>query len=310
VDGPQESAHFGISVNGAGDVNGDGYDDVIFGANLYDETFTDVGKVWVYNGSATGLSDTPAWTIVGLQEDQRLGLRVDSAGDVNADGYSDVFVGSHRYDGPEPEEGRGWVFLGGPGGLEDTPNATLEIDVVGAKFGASGGRVGDVNGDGYDDVAVGAAGYANGQDAEGGAFLYYGSASGVQTPHVWSFETDQEETYLGEGDSVDGVGDINGDGFDDLVLGAYAYDETRTDEGRAYVFYGSASGLSLVPDWVLSSRHSDARLGYSPTNAGDTNGDGIPDFLTDAHGHDENETDEGRVLVFYGPLPEDTDCPR
>ena len=96
----------------AGDVNGDGYSDVIIGANLYDNGQTDEGAVFVYHGSVTGLSTTPDWTAEGDQTWAWFGLSVGNAGDVNGDGYSDVIVGAYRYDNGEGEAGRVFVYHG------------------------------------------------------------------------------------------------------------------------------------------------------------------------------------------------------
>jgi hypothetical protein len=312
VDGGQASGQFGISVNGAGDVNADGFDDVIIGAQNYDvdSDSTSEGMIWVYHGSASGLSDTPAWTMEGEQADAKLGRRVASAGDVNADGFGDVLIGANRYDGPELDEGRAWVFLGGPDGLDTAPNAVLEIDQAYARHGTSGGGAGDVNADGYDDVIVGAVRYTNGETYEGGAFLYYGSAAGVETSYSWSFESNQHHANVGKSNSVNGAGDVNGDGTADVVIGGWYYDETRTDEGRAWVFYGSPSGLSAAPDWSTPGLYTEACLGLSSAAAGDTDGDGVGDLLLGSHTHDEDYPDEGRALAFYGPLPANTDCPQ
>ncbi len=113
----QVSANFGRSVATAGDVNGDGYSDVVVGAWLYDNVENDEGRAFLYLGSAAGLAASPAWTAESNQEFAFFGISVATAGDVNGDGYSDVVVGAYGYDNGESNEGRAFLYLGndGPG---------------------------------------------------------------------------------------------------------------------------------------------------------------------------------------------------
>jgi hypothetical protein len=316
ADGGQEGSNFGVIVNGAGDVNGDGFDDAIVAAPLYDDTEGDVGRVWIYRGSENGLEASASWIRTGDQAGARLGTTANTAGDVNGDGYGDVVVGAKFYDGGDVDEGRAWVFHGGPSGVESSPAAMLEVDASGARFGSVGGGAGDVNADGYDDVIIGASHYGDTavldeETFEGRAFLFNGSGSGVETEYSWSYESDQAFAYLSAGHrSIGGAGDVNEDGIDDLVVGAYGFRTTRTVEGRVWVFHGSASGPSTDPDWGKSGLATDEGLGILAASAGDTNGDGISDLLMGASDHNDEHTDEGRAIVFYGPLSEEGDCPR
>lgn len=117
--------------------------------------------------------------------------------------------------------------------LLTTAGWMAESDQAGANFGYSVASAGDVNGDGYGDVVVGARYYANGSAYEGRAFLYLGSAGGLSATAAWTAESDQASAQFGE--AVASAGDVNGDGYGDVVVGAYAYDNGSTDEGRAYV---------------------------------------------------------------------------
>ena len=109
-DGGQAEAQFGLAVSTAGDVNGDGYADVIIGAPYFDNGQDDEGGAWVYHGSNSGLANLAARRYEGNQPDAYLGLAVSTAGDVNGDGYSDVIVGASHYNGGQSQEGRVWVF--------------------------------------------------------------------------------------------------------------------------------------------------------------------------------------------------------
>jgi hypothetical protein len=300
VDSDKTSASFGCSVSDAGDVDGDGFDDVIVGAEYYDfdggEDYE--GGAFVYYGSAGGLAFDPLWTANGGQGASCFGHSVSSAGDVNGDGYDDVIVGAHKYDNGHTNEGRAFVFHGSASGLSPTADWTAESDQTNAYFGVSVSGAGDVNGDGYDDVIVGAHGYYNGEGSEGLAFVYYGSASGLSTTADWVGEGNQVAAYFGF--SVSGAGDVNDDGYDDVIVGAYGYDDDDTDEGRAFVYHGGPSGLSATADWTAESDQEDAQFAYSVSGAGDLNGDGCSDAIVGAHFYDNGESNEGRVYVYHG----------
>jgi hypothetical protein len=298
AEGDQLNANFGYSVGTAGDVNGDGYDDVIVGAYRYDNDQINEGQALVYYGSATGLSTTPAWTAEGDQLNAYFGGAVGTAGDVNGDGYSDVIVGAYMYDGGVTDEGRATVYHGSATGLAATPAWTAESDQLNAHFGTSVGTAGDVNGDGYSDVIVGAPDYNNGQTDEGRAYVYHGSAGGLLSAPTWTAESDQGNAELGT--SVGTAGDVNGDGYADVVIGAPYYYNGQTDEGRATVYYGGALGLGTAPVWEAESNHDDAQLGYSVGTAGDVNGDGYADVIIGAPRYENGQTAEGQACVYLG----------
>ena len=176
----------------------------------------------------------------GNADNAMLGYSVATAGDVNGDGYSDVLL-----NGPQGT-GMVWCYHAavGPGG---TLEFTEEWSLTGAPNALLNSRVspaGDVNGDGYGDVLVGAPLYDAGQDDEGAAFVFLGSATGVASGNpataAAQLESDQANALLGFG--VAGAGDVNGDGYADVTVGAPYYDAGQTDEGAAFVFLG----LSLI----------------------------------------------------------------
>ncbi len=298
VEGERPADNFGYSVSTAGDVNGDGYADVIVGAWAFDNGQTDEGKAYVYLGSTTGLATTPSWTTESNQGGARLGISVATAGDVNGDGYADVIVGAYAYDNGETDEGRVLVFHGSATGPGSTPAWVAEGNQTSALLGISVNTAGDVNGDGYADAIVGAQGYDNVEVDEGRAFVYLGSASGLSSTPVWTAEPDQAQAYYGG--CVATAGDVNGDGFSDLLVGAYAYDSGEVNEGRAHLYRGSPSGPAANPGWSAESDQTEGLLGHSVSTAGDINGDGYADVIVGAPYYDNGQIDEGRAFLFTG----------
>jgi hypothetical protein len=275
----QANAQFGTAVAGLGDVNGDGFSDVLVGAQEYDAGQSNEGRVFLYLGSASGLSAVADWTSESNQADGRLGLSLAAAGDVNGDGFADAIVGSPHYDNGHSDEGRAWLYLGSPLGL--TVHAwTAEVNQTGAEFGHAVGGAGDVNGDGFDDVIVGAPLFDAGHTNEGKAYVYNGTASGLAASPSWSNDSNQSEAQTGY--SVDGAGDVNGDGYADVVVGIRYWDGGDTNEGRAEVFLGSSSGLESVESWGFEPDRPSSYAGWKVAGAGDVNGDGHGDILIGA----------------------------
>jgi hypothetical protein len=280
--GEAEDDNFGASVATAGDVNGDGYSDVVVGAYGNDSSF---GKAYLYHGGVGGLSLSATWTAVGEAVDNWFGYSVATAGDVNGDGYSDVVVGAH---GHSTVTGKAYLFLGGAGGLSSSAAWTAVGEATTGQFGASVATAGDVNGDGYSDVAVGARGFFG---VTGKAYLYLGGASGLSESASW--------TAMGEvggnafGGSVATVGDVNGDGYSDVAVGAWGH---NSNTGKAYVYLGGASGLSASASWTAVGEATDDRFGLAST-AGDVNGDGYSDVVVGAFG---NTSFRGKAYLALG----------
>ncbi|MHC4641308.1 MAG: integrin alpha [Planctomycetota bacterium] len=290
----QDYERFGCSVATAGDINGDGFSDVIVGAYDYDNGQTNEGAAFVYHGSAFGLSASPDWTAEGNDYQSMFGFSVATAGDVNGDGFSDVIVGAHMYDNYQDDEGKVFVYHGSASGLSTSPDWTAEYDQADAMFGYSVSTAGDVNGDGYCDVIIGASRY----DDVGAAFVYHGSASGLSAGPDWMTVSDQ--LYACFGGSVATAGDVNGDGFSDVIVGAPCYDNIESGEGKAFLYHGSASGLSSNPDWTAEGNQLQAGFGNSVATSGDVNGDGFSDVIIGANGYDNGQTNEGAVFVYHG----------
>ncbi len=244
---------FGYSLSTAGDVNGDGFSDVIVGTGAGN-------KAYVYLGGASGLSTTASWTTT---QAGSYGSAVGTAGDVNGDGYSDVIVGA-------PGATKAYVYYGSSTGLSTT--AAWTVTQATANFGVSVALAGDVNGDGYSDVVVGASGGAK-------AYGYYGSSTGPATTASWTVSG-----VGGFGLSVASAGDVNGDGYSDVIVGAGA-------SNKAYVYFGGSTGLVTSPSW--SSPTGAGNFGGSVASAGDVNGDGYSDVVI-------GSSSANRAYVYYG----------
>lgn len=273
--GTQDGA-YGSAVSGAGDVDGDGYDDVLVGKPPTTDSASDGGRIYVYPGSADGTLTTTMTGFAG-ESDAVIGDAVSAAGDVNGDGFADVLLG----DG---------VYLGSSSGLDSARVTTL----VG-----TGAGVGDVNGDGYDDVAAGESTYqlplGDGTDS-GAAWVYMGSPGGPVAP---STPVTMQGEHLG---AALAAADVDGDGYDDLIIGAYGYDEFR---GEAMVYPGGASGLGSTPAVTLFGAEVGDCFGISVAPAGDTNGDRRADVIIGASGAGEY----GEAYVYVGSETGISDSP-
>jgi len=262
---------FGVSVSSAGDVNNDGYSDVIVGARGYDG----LGRAYVFFGG-TSMNNIADVIMTGEINNGYFGQSVSGGGDVNDDGYSDVIVGAWGF-------GRAYVFFGGAG-----MNNVADVTMTGESnsFGVSVSSAGDVNGDGYSDVIVGNDGYAT---LTGRAYIYFGGAAMNNTADVTMTGEAQINHF---GVSVSSAGDVNGDGFSDVIVGANWYSSYI---GKAYIFFGGAS-MNNVAD-VTMTVDSTALFGTSVSSAGDVNGDGYSDVIV---GGRDWYTYLGRTFIFFG----------
>ena len=273
IDGQQEDALFGLQVTTAGDVNGDGFSDLIVGSNLYTNGQSQEGRAFVYHGAPSRPNPTPIAAPGADQTNALLGTAVAGAGDINGDGFADVIGGASAYDDAANNEGRVFVYVGTADGLDATPIWEFGSGNSGADLGISVAGAGDVNGDGYDDIVAGARDFVGDQDQEGRAYVFFGSPSGLADEPDWVADGNQA---LGEfGQAVAGAGDVNGDGFADIIVGAWKASVDVNREGRAFVFLGSPAGPSTTPDWSAASGNDGAEFGAAVASAGDVNGDGF-----------------------------------
>jgi len=310
---PAEAAEiaFGFAVSSAGDVNNDGFDDVIIGAPFFesDPSQSNEGKVYMFLGSENGLSNLPDWTFECGQAGASCGYAVSSAGDINNDGFDDIIIGAPHFESPEIHEGAALVFLGSAMGLGLNAHRILEQDQAEAWFGEAVSSAGDVNGDGYDDVIIGASDFDRNEDQRdvGAAFLYLGSATGLDPMEDWIVYG--SESNSGFGQSVHSAGDINRDGYADVLVGAHLFGQNGTiyqpDEGAVFIYTGCVSGLNTFSAWSAFGNKADAWFGFSAGAAGDVNGDGGMDVIVGAPRYRvDDKTVMGRSFVYLNTLEE------
>ncbi|MDX9751901.1 MAG: VCBS repeat-containing protein, partial [Flavobacteriales bacterium] len=271
--------HAGWSVANAGDVNGDGLSDVIVGLPDADGG---TGQVHIYHGTPTGPGATPVLVFTGTAPGDRYGASVATAGDVNGDGYADVVIGAPG------GSGRVTVHLGGPGGVA-TDVATVLTGTPGSLFGAAVSTAGDVNCDGMADVVVGAPG-------AGMVHVHQGSPTGLLVPAALSIPAPQPGS--GFGTSVATAGDVNGDGYSDIIIGAPDFSNGQAGEGAAFVHLGSPDGVVPAAHRQLEGNVAGLAFGTSVAGAGDVNGNGCSDVVVGAPMHAPN----GAIHVFHGSL--------
>ncbi len=301
-----------LTVSSAGDANGDGFSDVIFGGANF---------IRVYSGGPSGL--TPGALVTGTAGID-FAKAFASAGDVNGDGFADVIVGAPLFANGQSQEGAAFVFLGRTtgisGGSESVADARVESNVTSARAGTSVANVGDLNGDGFSEIALGAPLFASGEVGEGAVFVFSGGgraiASGPATAAQRMIEGTGpfEQFDLRLGTTVASAGDVNGDGYNDVILGAPGYDVAPPldliRDGAAFLFHGGPAGPT---GWSLPTAQTRLtggedgsgfalvqRFGYGVASAGDVNGDGFGDVVVSAPSYFNGLVQQGAALVFHG----------
>ncbi|MDB4927653.1 MAG: putative integrin-like protein [Myxococcaceae bacterium] len=301
LEGGAAGDYFGISVASAGDVDGDGYGDLIVGAYYASPGGrTNAGAASVFLGSATGIGATAARVLEGGAARDYFGISVGGAGDVNGDGYADVVAGAYgAAPGGRVQAGTASVFLGSATGIGATAVRVLEGGAAGDYFGYSVADAGDVNGDGNSDLVVGAILASPGGSVNAGtASVFLGSASGISATAARVL---QGAAYDQFGHALASAGDLNGDGYTDLVVGAIVNLGGRPGAGTASVFLGSASGIGATAARVLAGDTVNERLGSSVAGAGDVNGDGYADLVVGASGDSPGgRVQAGTARVYLG----------
>ncbi len=295
-------------IDGAGDVNGDGYGDLIISALRHGSGGSQVGAAYVVLGPVSGnhsLSTADA-KMTGESSGDQAGRGVAGVGDVNNDGYDDVLIGVIGDDAGGADAGASYLVYGPIVGNFDMGSADVEIRGAAASDSfCEVAWVGDVNGDAYDDFMVGAMYSSAGGPLAGAAYIFHGPMT-VDISASAADAVITGETFFDEaGASNWGAGDVDGDGINDLLIASRSNDVGGTDAGAAYVVLGPiTSDMSLAAaDARFTGEHAGAMIGWgvSATTAGDVNNDGYADMVIGAKFDSDSATYAGAAYVIYGP---------
>ena len=300
--GPQWDEEMGYTVSGAGDLNGDGYDDFALGVHRNDTRGDCSGAVFVYFGGPE-MNVTPDLVMYGESAWDFFGISVAGAGDVNGDGFDDLVVGACYNNSVAVWAGRAYIYFGGAG-MDDRPDVVLNGTMSYEDFGTAVAGAGDVNGDGFDDVLVGAPFSCRVQVWAGAAYLFFGGKSMDSTPDLAIDGVAREDSF---GYQLDGAGDVDADGYDDFIVAAPFADGNGNDSGRAYVFLGGPQPDG-IPDVQMTGEAAGDKFGWPVSDAGDVNADGYGDVIVGAAANDAKGSGAGRAYVYLGGKPMDGDA--
>jgi len=309
ISAPEGSSavYFGRAVSGGGDVDGDGYDDLVVASP--DQNEWAIGSAYVYYGSVSGLGtstdskvDSPVWA-----ERNEFATMVSLVGDVNGDGYDDVLVGARYDEFNGYKSGSAYLYLGAGAGLDT--GSGVRVDASDGdehhNFASSVSSAGDVDGDGRGDVIIGASGHDENGGSSGAAYVYFGNSAGIDSSSEVKLTAADGSSNDDFGEAVYGAGDVDNDGFDDVVIGAPGFGD---DAGASYVFFGGSRSISAETGVRLTASDGEAedRFGGSVSVAGDVNGDGYGGVLIGARGDNDNGQGSGSAYLFVGVCSEVT----
>ncbi len=295
----------GFAVAMVGDTNGDGWSDLLVGAPGDDTAGTDAGAAYLFYGPVSGtVSLASADAIVtGDSAGDQLGWAVGGGGDTDGDGLADVVITAENDDTGGNNAGAAYVFYGGlVGNVSATAaDATLIGENLSDQFGWRA-TFADFDGDGIADLAVSSPDQDANGSLTGTTYVFYGPVSGTIDASIADAQLrgDTSGDTSGHGFAV---GDLNGDGADDLVLGADEADDGGRDSGAAYLILGPMIGTQVLTTYDAIIVGEDARDGAGAEVAvGDWDGNGVDDLAIASPGDDLAGTDAGVISILYGPL--------
>ncbi|NJO05034.1 MAG: hypothetical protein HC876_05620 [Chloroflexaceae bacterium] len=295
---------FGQAVGTAGDVNGDGLSDILIGAPDFAAAAEDIGGAFLYLGTLDILARDPEETFVISGTGSAFGSVVNTAGDLNGDGFADLVIGAPTFANVGANRGLVRLYYGSAAEVSERPDwSDVRLGQSLARFyGRMVATAGDLNGDGYDEVAISTA--RSDQTNASSVRVFYGSDTGLQNDILTTLAITPGGTF---GSDMGTAGDINGDGYDDFIVGAPTFSEVGANRGRVFVYLGSPDGITQVPHWTTDGENNGDRFGTAASTAGDVNGDGYADIIIGApgvSGEAGTVPNTGKVYVYYGsPTP-------
>jgi hypothetical protein len=296
------------SLAAVGDVDGDGYEDLLLGAPSDSSAGEEAGAAWLFAGPLAGSLGTGAAraTLTGELAGDRAGTAVAGAGDVNGDGLMDLLVGASYEDAAGTSAGAGYLLLGPVSGLASLSGADVKLH--GERRSNLAGEAlvgaGDLNGDGVADLAIGAPAQAlEGEHAQGAAYIFLGPVTGDLSLSAADAKAHGEVNSAYAGASLAAVGDTDGDGLDDLLVGAPGADEGGDRAGAAYLLVGGEGLSGIFPLSEASASivglDDNQQVGDPVAAAGDADGDGRMDLLVGAPFKGDAA---GAAFLFTGPV--------
>jgi hypothetical protein len=316
---------FGESVANLGDLDGDGVPDLAVGATLDDDGGTDRGAVWILFMNVDGtvrteqkVSDTIGGFDGVLDDDDRFGVSVGSLGDLDGDGVPDLAVGAGRDDDGGTNRGAVWILFMNSNGtvraeqkISDTAGGFDGVLDNGDIFGINVAGLGDLDGDGITDIAVGAFLDDDGGTDRGAVWVLFMNADGTVRAHQKTSDTaggfngvlDNSDLF---GRSVAGMGDLDGDGVPDVAVGAYLDDDGGADRGAVWILFLNSDGTVRAEQKISDTAggfngvldNSD-EFGIYTAGRSDLDGDGLPDLIVGAFLDDDGGAERGAVWVLF-----------
>jgi len=301
----------GMSVGPAGDVDNDGYDDILVGAWYEDTAASDAGAAYLLLGPISGdvNLDDADYILTGGSANDYAGSAVTTVGDWDGDGYADLGIGAYEEDTGASNAGMAYLISGASVSSGTLPGVSWaqfsgerSDDQVGRNIAAAG----DVDGDGQPDLLISAPPEDTGGNASGSVYLVLGPSTGGAVDLRYA-----DAQLYGEGDNhfagrtAAGVGDLDNDGYDDIFIGADGEDSVASGNGAAYLWNGP------VPSGTRDLSNADTKfvgdtgldyIGRSVAGGGDIDGDGNLDLVMGGTGDDYGDTDAGGGFVALGPF--------